>query len=145
MSIKHGKSPASLIFQFHWVCFGRIDLICQIISWSQIKEFKFFLKLNRDSLMPKWNCAINNKLGNYSQPTVTDTFMQSASFTCVTEHTFTQLRCHPHKPLRYLEFTPFCLTSPTPGRHTPPGSWKQPDWQCRRPRRWQRRRPTLTP
>ena len=30
-------------------------------------------------------------------------------------------------------------------RCTPPGSWRQPGWQCRRPGRWQRRRPTPAP
>lgn len=50
-----------------------------------------------------------------------------------------------HNLSHCLEFTPFCLTGLTPGRHTPPGSWTQPDWQCRRPGRWQRKRPTLTP
>ncbi len=40
---------------------------------------------------------------------------------------------------------PFCRRDQSPGPHIPPGSWKLPSWQYRRPGRWQQRRPTLKP
>ena len=39
---------------------------------------------------------------------------------------------------------PSCQTVRLLGPQTPPGSWRQLGWQCRRPGRWQQRRPTPT-
>lgn len=47
--------------------------------------------------------------------------------------------------LHLLKTSPSYQTALTPCQCTPPGSWRQPGWQCRRPRKWQQRRPKPAP